>query len=132
MVLIIPNLLLYMAVTIKADTIKKDSIGKLTTITECPVHAVLEVLGGKWKIFIVWYISQSPRRFSELRRAMIGVTEKMLTKQLRELESDGIISRRVYPQIPPKVEYSMTKFGLTLKPVLKAMCKWGLLHKKNR
>jgi DNA-binding HxlR family transcriptional regulator len=92
---------------------------------KCPAERTLEVIGGRWKVPILWHLFQATRRFSELRRALDGVTQKMLTQQLRELESQGIVTRKVYPQVPPKVEYSLTADGKTLKPVVEAMCKWG-------
>lgn len=91
----------------------------------CPAERTLEVIGGRWKVPILWHLLQRTRRFSELRRALDGVTQKMLTQQLREMESDGILTRKVYPQVPPKVEYSLTESGRTLRPVVEAMCKWG-------
>jgi DNA-binding HxlR family transcriptional regulator len=97
----------------------------------CPVEAAIDVMGGRWKPLILWWLSQRTHRFGELRRAMPGITEKMLTQQLRELEKDGIVSRRVYPTVPPKVEYSLTKYGRSLKRALRAICEWGRLHMKR-
>lgn len=91
----------------------------------CPAQHTLHVIGGRWKIPIVWRLQQGTHRFSELRRALEGVTQKMLAQQLRELESDGIVGRTVYPQVPPKVEYWLTQSGRSLAPVVEAMCKWG-------
>jgi DNA-binding HxlR family transcriptional regulator len=97
----------------------------------CPVEATLKVLGGKWKVLILFHIDGIPKRFGELGKLMPEITEKMLAQQLRELEKDGVVSRKVYPQVPPKVEYSITKYGKTLNPVIKSMCKWGMEHKKR-
>jgi DNA-binding HxlR family transcriptional regulator len=91
----------------------------------CPAERTLDVIGGRWKVPILWHLLQGTLRFSELRRALPGVTQKMLTQQLRELERAGVVRRRVYPQVPPKVEYSLTDRGSSLKPVVDAMCKWG-------
>jgi len=91
----------------------------------CPAEATLIVIGGRWKVPILYHLLAATRRFSELRRDLDGVTQKMLAQQLRELERDGIVNRKVYPQVPPKVEYSLTMQGKTLKPVIEAMCKWG-------
>jgi DNA-binding HxlR family transcriptional regulator len=95
---------------------------------ECPVRAALTVIGGKWKPVIARYLVFRTRRFGELRKLMPDATQKMLTQQLRELESDGVIARKVYRQVPPKVEYSLTAYGLTLRPVLHELCKWGEKH----
>ncbi len=92
----------------------------------CPVTATMKVLGGKWKPILINAIYfTSPARFGELKRSVIGITQSMLTQQLRELEDDGIISRKIYAEIPPKVEYTLTEFGLTLGPVILEMAKWG-------
>jgi DNA-binding HxlR family transcriptional regulator len=91
----------------------------------CPVEATLGIIGGKWKVLILWHLRDNKKRFGELRRLLPNVTQKMLTQQLRELENDGIIKRKVYAQVPPKVEYSLTRYGTTFKPILQSMCKWG-------
>ncbi|MBZ0279334.1 MAG: helix-turn-helix transcriptional regulator [Anaerolineae bacterium] len=91
----------------------------------CPVEATLDVIGGKWKGVILFHLMDEPKRFNELRRLLPEVTQRMLTLQLRELENDGVIHREIYPQIPPKVEYSLTPFGDTLKPILLLMKDWG-------
>jgi len=95
---------------------------------QCPVTATLKVIGGKWKPVILYMLSAGTKRFNELKRYMPEVTQKMLTQQLRELETDGIIHRKVYPEVPPRVEYSLTEKGNTLKPILKHMSKWGQEH----
>jgi len=91
----------------------------------CPVEAALDVIGGKWKPLILWALGDEVMRFGELQKALPGVNTKMLTKQLRELEEDGVISRTVYPEVPPRVEYAITDFGRTLIPILQALCNWG-------
>lgn len=93
-----------------------------------PVNTTLKVIGGKWKPEILWHLYQGTQRFSELKRKVSGVTQKMLTQELRELESNQIILRTVFPVVPPKVEYSLTEYGKTLSPVLKSMADWGLKH----
>lgn len=91
----------------------------------CPAEATIEVLGGRWKAHVVWLLLQGTHRFGELRRSLPGVSQKVLTQQLRELEAHGVLSRKVFAEVPPKVEYSMTDRGRSLKPVIDAMCKWG-------
>ena len=91
----------------------------------CPVEACLEVVGGKWKGVILFHLFGGTKRFNELMRLMPDVTQRMLTKQLRELEADHIVARKVYPEVPPKVEYTLTEFGQTLAPVLKVVQQWG-------
>ncbi len=91
----------------------------------CPVEATMDVIGGKWKVIIIHHLLDGTKRFSELRRLIPQVTQRMLTSQLRELESDGAVHREVYAQVPPKVEYSLTKLGKTLEPVLLVMHDWG-------
>ena len=98
----------------------------------CPAEMTLDIIGGRWKVLILWQLFQSERRFSELFRALDGITQKMLTQQLRELEHDGIVHRTVYPQVPPKVEYSLTSLGESLRPVVDAMCKWGMKRSFGR
>ena len=94
----------------------------------CPVEAAIDVIGGKWKPLILWWLHQRTHRFAELRRKMPRITEKMLTQHLRELEADGIVHRQVYPTVPPKVEYSLTEYGQSLKRALRAICDWGRTH----
>mgnify|MGYP001561346076 CR=1 FL=1 len=93
----------------------------------CSIDRTLEVIGGKWKASILWRLTEAKRpvRFAELKRALPEITQRMLTRQLRELESHGIIYRNVYPVVPPRVEYSMTDTGKTLIPVLDAMHRWA-------
>lgn len=92
----------------------------------CPVEASLEVIGGKWKGVILFHLLSETRRFNELKRLMPGVTLRMLTRQLRELEDAQIVARKIYAEVPPKVEYSLTEFGKTLEPVLMSLRSWGL------
>lgn len=100
--------------------------------SSCQVDTALEILVGKWKHKILFQlITKDVMRFNELKRAIPGITQKMLTSQLRELEQHDIIERKVYPQIPPKVEYSMTTYGQSLTPILDAMHTWGTNHIKH-
>lgn len=91
----------------------------------CPVEAALDVIGGKWKGVILFHLLHDTKRFGELQREMGSVTQRMLTKQLRELEDSGLVNRKVYPVVPPKVEYSLTPKGETLGPILNSLKNWG-------
>lgn len=91
----------------------------------CPVAATLHLIGGKYKALLLWHLSGRVLRFNQLRQLVPEATPKMLTQQLRELEQDGLINRKVYPVVPPKVEYSLTALGESLFPILKAMYEWG-------
>ncbi len=91
----------------------------------CPVDATIKLIGGKYKAVILWHLRSSTLRFSELNRKIPKATQKMLSQQLKELEADGLVIRKAYPVVPPKVEYSLSDLGQTLVPVLNAMCNWG-------
>lgn len=91
----------------------------------CPVSATLDLIGGKYKALILWHLTEKIIRFSQLRKLVPDATPKMLTQQLRELEDDGLLIRTVYPVVPPKVEYSLTDKGTSLRPILDAMFEWG-------
>lgn len=92
----------------------------------CPVELTLDMIGGKWKTLILWQLKDTTLRFSALKRMIPGITQKMLTQQLRELEENGLVSRKIYAEIPPRVEYSLTGYGKSLEPVLLLMCRWGM------
>lgn len=92
------------------------------------VEASLEVIGGKWKCVILCHLLRGKKRTSELKRQMPNISQKMLTQQLRELEESGIINRKLYHELPPKVEYELSDYGLTLEPILHALCDWGESH----
>jgi DNA-binding HxlR family transcriptional regulator len=95
----------------------------------CPVEATLAVIGGKWKAVLIFHMMYSGRhRFAELRRKTTGISDRVLTRQLRELEMDGIVKREVFAEVPPRVEYSLTEYGESLRPVTEAMCQWGKRH----
>lgn len=92
----------------------------------CPMEYTLSIIGGKWKPLIIWHlVNNGILRYGQFKKNINGITHKMLSQQLKELESDGIIKRDEYPEIPPKVEYSLTEKGFTLIPVLKSMVNWG-------
>lgn len=92
------------------------------------IDASLEIIGGKWKIQILWSIRAKAKRFSEIKNDVGGITQKMLTQQLKEFVRDGIATRKSYPEIPPRVEYKLTEYGKTLVPVLDILNKWGEIH----
>ena len=104
----------------------------MTYNENCPVEATLELIGGKYKALILWRLSEGKLRFSQLRDQINGVTPKMLTQQLRELEAKLLIRREVFPVVPPKVEYSLTELGQSLMPLLTAMRDWGTDYLRTR
>ena len=107
--------------------------GEIVKINDhCPVEATLELIGGKYKALILWHLSEGKLRFSELKKLLVSATPKMLTQQLRELETQMLVHREVYPVIPPKVEYSLTSLGKSLMPVLAAMRDWGAGYLRSK
>ena len=102
------------------------------SLTQCPVTTALSIIGGKWKVIILWNLQDGVRRFGELQRQVKGISQKMLTQELRDLEESGLVSRKVYPVVPPKVEYSLTETGWSLKPVLEQLCAWGTDYRRSR
>ncbi len=99
--------------------------------TGCDVEATLSVIGGRWKPVIVCHLLGGKKRFGELRRLIENATERMITLQLRELEADGVVSRQVYAEVPPRVEYDVTDFGRSLEPILELMQQWGSAFKER-
>lgn len=97
----------------------------------CPVETTIQLIGGKYKAIILWHLKGATLRYSELHKRMPKATDKMLAQQLRELEKDGLINRKVYPVVPPKTEYSLTDLGKSLFPILDEMCKWGEEYKNS-
>ena len=98
---------------------------KSKDLPKCPIETTLKMLGCKWKVLIIRELLTGTKRFGELKRAVTGITQKVLTSKLREMEELGLLEREVYPQIPPKVEYSLTERGKSLIPILETMCDWG-------
>ena len=98
---------------------------------DCPVRLTAETIGGKWKPLILYYLEGGTRRFSELQRLIPGTNKKMLTKHLRELERDELVHRNVFAQVPPRVEYSLTRHGQSLRPILVQMSAWGRKHRSR-
>ena len=101
----------------------------MLTPSPCPVTTTLSVIGGKWKPIILYAIKEETKRFSQIKKLIPVISQKMLTQQLRELEEDGVIHRQVYPVVPPKVEYTLTGYGRTLMPIMDAMAAWGQRHR---
>jgi DNA-binding HxlR family transcriptional regulator len=100
-------------------------------LPSCPVETTLLLIGDKWKILILRELMTGTKRFSELKKTLNGVTQKMLTQQLRKMEEDGLVHREVYPIVPPKVEYSLTELGYSLKPIIDSMAAWGNYYKNQ-
>lgn len=110
---------------------RRNKYGASPCMEGCPVETTLDVIGGKWKGIILYHLIDGTKRFNEFRRLYPGITQFMLTLQLRELERDGIVHREVYKQVPPKVEYSLTEFGKTLEPIILSMKAWGETYKNK-
>ena len=108
---------------------RRKKYGASPDMQACPVETTLDVIGGKWKGIILYQLLNGTKRFNEFRRLNPGITQFMLTLQLRELERDGIIHREIYKEVPPRVEYSLTDFGRTLEPVIMSMKVWGESYK---
>lgn len=106
------------------QTLKKE-------LPACPVETTLTLIGDKWKVLILRDLLPGTKRFGELKKSISGVSQKVLTAQLRSMESSGLLYRTVYPEVPPKVEYSLTKLGQSLKPILDAMGSWGEEYKES-
>lgn len=102
------------------------------SLPNCPVEVTLSLISDKWKVLIMRDLLTGTKRFNELKRSVTGITQKVLTSSLRSMENDGLIIRKVYPQVPPKVEYSLTETGLSLKPILDSMYEWGSNYKNNQ
>lgn len=100
-------------------------MAKIQNNYNCALELTMDLIGGKWKLIILWHLLDDTKRFSELQRLIPNITQKMLTMQLRELEEKGLVNRKVYPQVPPKVEYSLSEQGKTLKNILENIFKWS-------
>ena len=110
------------------ENLKKDDNEQ--SFDECPVITAIDVIGGKWKVIILYQLRGHTLRFGELKKIIPNITQKMLTQQLRELEKDKLVTRRVYAEVPPKVEYTSTKLAEKLNPVLDQLCAWGGEYQK--
>lgn len=100
-------------------------------IPDCPVEMTLQLIGDKWKVLIIRDLLTGTKRFNELKRSVTGITQKVLTSHLRDMEDAGLVNRKVYPEVPPKVEYTLTDTGLSLKPILDSMVLWGTDYKSK-
>ena len=100
-------------------------------VPACPVEMTLQLIGNKWKVLIIRDLLGGTKRFNELMRSVTGITQKVLTSNLRSMEEAGLLTRKVYPEVPPRVEYSLTDTGMSLKPVLDSMMAWGTEYKNN-
>ncbi|MDY0944117.1 helix-turn-helix domain-containing protein [Priestia megaterium] len=101
-------------------------------IEVCPVTGTQNIIAGKWKIIILWHLGKQTRRFGELQKLVPGISKGILTRQLRELEKDQMVVRKVYPEVPPKVEYSLTDVGISFIPILESMGEWGKKYATNK
>lgn len=100
-------------------------------LPECPVATTVQLIGSKWKLLILRNLLQRPWRFNEIKKSLPGISQKVLTDSLRSMEKDNIITRTVYPEVPPRVEYALSDVGETMRPIINAMANWGEDYKKN-
>lgn len=101
-------------------------------ILDCPVATTINLIGNKWKLLIIRDLMEGTKRFGELRKSLAGISQRVLTENLRALEDDGLLNRKVFAEVPPRVEYSLSKTGLSLQPVITSMADWGTKYKNNR
>ncbi len=101
-------------------------------IMDCPVATTINLIGNKWKLLIIRDLTGGKKRFGELRKSLTGISQRVLTQNLRELESDGLIDRAVYAEVPPRVEYSLNAMGMSLKPIIDSMADWGTRYKTGK
>jgi DNA-binding HxlR family transcriptional regulator len=106
----------------------KPTLKTLSPTSKCPLTDLVDMIGGRWKVLLLWRLRDGTKRFNELRRLMPGVTQKMLTQQLRQLEADGLISRKIFAEVPPKVEYKLTATGNQLSSLLTILADWATIH----
>lgn len=100
-------------------------------LPECPVATTVQLIGSKWKLLILRNLLQRPWRFNEMKKALEGISQKVLTDSLRSMEADGLITRTVYPEVPPRVEYALSDLGQSMRPIIKAMEEWGINYKQQ-
>jgi len=100
-------------------------------LPECPVATTVQLIGSKWKLLILRNLLQRPWRFNEMKKTLEGISQKVLTDSLRSMEADGLITRTVYPEVPPRVEYALSDLGQSMRPIIKAMEEWGINYKQQ-
>lgn len=100
-------------------------------LPECPVATTVQLVGSKWKLLILRNLLQRPWRFNEMKKTLEGISQKVLTDSLRSMEADGLITRTVYPEVPPRVEYALSDLGQSMRPIVKAMEEWGINYKQH-
>lgn len=105
---------------------------KKEELPACPVATTVQLIGNKWKLLIIRNLRVRPWRFNELQKSLEGISQKVLTDSLRSMESDGIVTRTVYPEVPPRVEYALSELGESMRPIIDAMEAWGIEYKKQR
>ncbi|MCM1330823.1 MAG: helix-turn-helix transcriptional regulator [Ruminococcus sp.] len=105
---------------------------KIRRLPDCPVETTLLLIGSKWKVLVLRDLMPGTKRFGELKKSIGAVSQKVLTAQLREMEGDGLVAREVFPEVPPRVEYSLTELGKSLQPILDSMSNWGTEYKSNQ
>ncbi len=101
-------------------------------ILDCPVATTINLIGNKWKLLIIRDLLSGTKRFGELRKSLSGISQRVLTENLRDLENDGLVDRKVYAEVPPRVEYSLNQTGVSLQPIISAMAEWGTKYKNNQ
>ncbi|NOS91337.1 MAG: helix-turn-helix transcriptional regulator [Cyclobacteriaceae bacterium] len=104
------------------------SVNKERITNNCPLTSSLLLISGRWKLIIIWQLKDGTLRFGDLQKAIPHTSKKMLTQQLKELENDGLVSRKIYPEVPPRVEYTLTELGVSLMPILHSLLNWGMDH----
>ncbi|RFZ86094.1 transcriptional regulator [Mucilaginibacter terrenus] len=105
--------------------VKEKIENKITPVCECPITAAIDIVGGKWKPVIIWVLISGPKRFGELHKTISGIALKVLSRHLKELEADGIITRKVFAEVPPRVEYTLTEKGSSLNDMMELFADWG-------
>ena len=120
-----------MNVTFKLKLLEESAMVKKEELPDCPVATTVQLIGNKWKLLILRNLLVRPWRFNELMKSLEGISQKVLTDSLRSMESDGIITRTVYPEVPPRVEYALSELGESMRPILDAMQAWGEGYKQN-